>query len=177
MNLLDNNFTTDFTSFKEFQDSVEKIINEKASEEKRKVLNENWEVTQHSNISFDFANRIYLHLETGENIKSIFYLDSQIVQHNYFSESNPLPDDVNRYHLYKCPTVDLILSQNLKFSVTARQDNYFKYYLFNNIGGLVYETNHQQLLVCQSCLNEFNLTHGTNYTNYTFLPLMYLSRE
>jgi len=177
MNLLDNSFQTNFTNFKEFQESVEKIINVEASEDKRKILKENREVVGQSNISFDFANRIYLNLQTGESIKSVLYLDSQIVPNNYFSESEPSPENVNRYHLYKCPTVDSILSQNMKFSLTARQDNYFKYHLFNNIGGLVYETNHQQLLVCQSCLSEFNLTHGTDYTIYTFLPNIYLSRK
>jgi|GEM_PF-1849470 len=177
MNLLNNDFQANFTDFKELNEVIEKIINEEASADKRKILSENKEVIMQSNVSFDFANRIFLNLQTGENIKSILYLDSQIVQNNYFSETEPLPENVNRYHLYKCPTVDSILSNNFKFSLTARQDNYFKYHLFNNGGGLVYETNHQQLLVCQYCLNEFNLTHGTNYTTYTFLPMIYLSRE
>jgi len=177
MAILGDGFNTRFTDFKEFRESVEKIANEEASLDKRMMRNENKGAVSRSNILVDLANRIFLNLRTGEKIKSILYIDYQKTHDKYFSPDQISSENLNRYHLYKCPTVDNIFRQNSKFSVTARDDNYFKYSFFNDIGELLYETNSQKLIVCKSCLTEFNLIHATNYTNYDFYPSIYLQTE
>ena len=177
MPILGKEFISRFTDFKEFLESVEKISNEEASSDKKKILNENRGVTSKSNISIDFSNRIYLVLRTGEKVRSILYLDNQISPNRYFSESQISPENLNRYHLYKCPTVDNLFEQNLKFSLIARDDNLFKYSFFSNFGELLHETNYQELIVCKSCLAEFNIVHRTDYTNYDFKPSIYFQMD
>jgi len=164
-----------FTEFKEFKDVVENIINVEASLDKKRVRQENKEAVPQSSISIDVSNRIYLNLKTGEKIKSILYIDNQKSTDRYIPQNCVSPENLNRYHLYRCPMVDNIFMQNSKFSVTARSDNLFKYSFFNDIGELLYETNSQQLTVCRTCLTEFNLIHGTNYSVFDFYPSIYLS--
>ena len=174
MAMLGDGFNPNFTDFKEFRNSIEKIANEEASLDKRKILNENRGVTSQSNISIDFSNKIFLNLQTDEKVKSILYIDNQRATDMFFSKDEIILENLNRYHLYKCPTVDNIFGKNLKFSVVARDDNLFKYSFFNSGGELVYQTNDQQLLICKSCLTEFNLTHNSNYGDQNFYPSIYL---
>lgn len=177
MDILGSTFNPKFTKFEEFRDSVERIANPIASSDKKDMQNENKSLNSEFNISIDESHQIYLNLNTGEKIRSILYIDSQISSDLYFSENQTNSENLHRYHLYKCPTVEDIFAKDLRFNLVNRDDNYFKYSFFAKSGELLYETNNQHLLICKSCLTEFNITNNSNYTNLDFYPTIFLQRN
>jgi len=173
MAILGEGFNPKFTKFEEFKKAVHRFTDERASEDKIKMINGSRNVSSPSNLSVDLYNRIYLKLPTGESIKAILYVDSQLTTDEYFFKHEILPENLNRYHIYKCPAVDNIFAKGIKFAVTSRRDGKFHYSFVNNFGELLYETENQPLLICKSCLNEFNIRHNTNFSNREFQPYLY----
>lgn len=177
MAILGESFNPKFTNFEDFREVVNRFTDERASEDKRKMMSGSRGVSSQSNISIDLYNKIYLKLPTGESVKVILYIDQQRSPDKYFSPNGVFPENLNRYHIYKCPTVDTLFSKGTKFSVTSKSDGEFHYSFFNNFGELLYETNNQHLLICKSCLNEFNSRHNTNFSNRDFHPSIYFDYE
>jgi hypothetical protein len=177
MAIFGNGFELKLTKFEEFKSSVNRFVDEVASNKKREMFRENIGMSSQSNISIDLYSRIYMNLTTGEKKRVLLYIDNQRLSDKYFSQDSIFPENLNRYHLYKCPTVDNVFSKKQKFNITVRQDGYFKYRFFNNFGDLLQEANDQKLLICKNCLTEFNIRNKTQYSNIDFYPEIYFSME
>jgi hypothetical protein len=177
MAMLGESFNARLTDFKEFKDAVNRLTDEVSAADKMAMMRKSKNVSSQSNISIDLYNRIYMKLQTGENVKVILYVDQQRSPDKYFMPDRIFAENLNRYHIYKCPAVDTLFSKGSKFSVTTRADGGFNYKFFNNGGELLHETNSQHLLICKQCLNEFNIRHNTNFANSEFHPSIYFNYE
>ena len=153
--------------FHEFHKAVETLLKTKNHLEKNIIFNSNMEITSLENIAVDEMGQIYLNLH-GEYIKVVIYVDNQIISAE--ASENINLKSLNRYHLYRCQGVNEIFSNNKRFNITARADNLFKYRIYDEDLTCIFNTNQQELLVCEHCLTQFNMLNNTNYTQLNFLP-------
>jgi len=153
--------------FHEFKTAVDTLLETKNHLEKSLVFNSNLEISSVEHIGVDEIGQIYLNLH-GEYIKVIVYIDNQILPMEL--NDNISLKSLNRYHLYRCETVNEIFHNNYIFYLTARSDNLFKYRIFKEDFTCIFNTNQQELLVCEHCLTQFNMLNNTNYTQLNFLP-------
>ncbi len=165
-------FRLKLTDFSDFRNAVQIFADRKSSLDRWKIYNSSYRIEDISSIVVDEYNRLYITLPSGETIRITLYINRQKLP-DHFLSGNIFPENLNRYHIYKCPLVENLFRYGNRVVATAKRDGGFHYQFLNPSGKLMSETNNQHLYICRQCLLEFNRQHNTNYTDEDFYPSLY----
>ena len=173
--ILGEGFQLTFTDFSEFKSAVQVFMDRQSSLDRWNIFNKSYQIKDKSKIVVDSYNRLYLNLSSNEEIRVVIYINYQKFPEHFFSPANIFPENLNRYHIYKCPSVEKLLHQNDKHIVaTAKKDGGFHYKFLSSTNKLMFETNNQHLYICRYCLAEFNKKYNSDLSPENFNINFYL---
>lgn len=142
-----------FTKFDDFLEVIKNITQKELIEVKKLLLGKGKEIKSLDNIFINSNDEFFDFLPDGSLVRVNLYIAVKNVE--VYREL--APENLYKYHIYKCKTIDEMFKSGRKFrySINNRIDGTFYYKFADYRGNILKEVENQKLNICKYCLSKY----------------------